>query len=84
VLVLGGRAVGELVQVRLADVRVAGGLQTPDGLGGLSRYVLGEQDRAVGRDEVGGVEEVLNSERYPLAGLLGSSEKDPLAQESAR
>jgi hypothetical protein len=48
--------------------------------------VLGEQDRAVGRDEARGVEEILDRERNPLAGLLRAGEEDPfeLAQESAR
>jgi len=32
--------------------------------------VLGEQDRAVGRDEPGRVEEVLDGERDPVADLL--------------
>jgi hypothetical protein len=40
--------------------------------------MLGEQDRAVGRDEPSGVEEVLDRERNPLAGLLGAGEEDPL------
>jgi hypothetical protein len=48
--------------------------------------VLGEQDRAVGRDEPGRVEEILDREQNPLAGLLGTGEEDPFefAQESAR
>jgi hypothetical protein len=85
-LVLRGRAVRELVQVRLAGVRVSRRLQPPHGLRGLARHVLGEQDRAVGRDEPGRVEEVLDRERNPLAGLLRAGEEDPLevAQESAR
>ena len=41
--------VGELVQVGLPDVRVAGGLEQADGLGGLRRDVVGEQRRAVRR-----------------------------------
>ncbi len=66
VLVLGGRPVGELVQVRLADVRVAGRLEPLHGLGRLGRDVLGEDRRAVGRRQAGGVEEVLDRERDPL------------------
>jgi hypothetical protein len=48
--------------------------------------MLGEQNRAVRRDEPRGVEKVLDRERYPLAGLLRAGEEDPLelAQESAR
>jgi hypothetical protein len=48
--------------------------------------VLGEQDRAVGRDEAGGVEEVLDRERDSLRRLLRASEEDPLeiAQNTAR
>jgi hypothetical protein len=86
VLVLGGRAVGELVQVGLADVDVARVLQQAHGRGGLGRYVLGEEDRAVGRDEPGRVEEVLDGERDPVADLLGPREEDALglAQSTAR
>jgi hypothetical protein len=40
--------------------------------------VVREQDRAVGRDEAGGVEEVLDRERNSLARLLGAGEEDPL------
>jgi hypothetical protein len=48
--------------------------------------VLGEQDRAVGRDESGGVEEVLDRERNPLADALRPSEEDSLevGQKTAR
>ena len=86
VLVLGGRAVGELVQVGLADVRVAGRLEQPHRLGRLARHVLGEQDRAVGGDEPGRVEQVLDRERDPLARLLRAGEEDALgrAQKTAR
>ena len=86
VLVLGGRAERELVQVGLADVRIAGRLQPPHRLGCLARDVVGEQDRAVGRDEPGRVEQVLDRERDPLAGLLRAGEEDALgcAQKIAR
>jgi hypothetical protein len=48
--------------------------------------VLGEEDRAVGRDEAGGVEEVLDRERDSVADLLRPREEDAfeLAQSSAR
>jgi hypothetical protein len=48
--------------------------------------MLGEQDRAVRRDEPGRVEEVLDRERYPLAGLFRAGEEDSLglAQKTAR
>jgi hypothetical protein len=39
--------------------------------------VLGEQDRAVRRDEPGRVEEILDRERDPLAALFGTGEEDP-------
>jgi hypothetical protein len=76
VLVLRGRAEGELVQVRLADVRVARRLEPPYRLGRLARDMLGEQDRAVGRDEPGRVEQVLDRERDPLGGRLRPGEED--------
>jgi hypothetical protein len=86
VLVLRGRAVGELVQVRLADVRVTGRLEAAHRLGGLRRHVLGEQDRAVGRHQAGRVEEILDRERDSLAASLRAGEEDPLglAQKTAR
>jgi hypothetical protein len=48
--------------------------------------VLREQSRAVGRDEPRGVEEVLDREPNPLAGLLWAGEEDPveLVQKTAR
>jgi hypothetical protein len=86
VRVLRRGAKGELVQVRLADVDVACGFEPADCLGGARGKVLGEQDRAVGRDEPGGVEEVLDGERDALARTLRSREEDPLggAQSTAR
>jgi hypothetical protein len=85
-LVLRGGAVGELVQVGLAHVRVPGRLEPPHRLGGLARDVLGEQDRPVGRDEPGRVEEILDRERDPLAGLRRAGEEDAFgrAQKAAR
>jgi hypothetical protein len=41
--------------------------------------VLGEEDRTVGRDETGGVEEVLDRERDPGADNVGPSKEDPFA-----
>jgi len=48
--------------------------------------VLGEEDRAVRRDEAGGVEEILDRERNPVADLLRPREEDALglAQSTAR
>jgi hypothetical protein len=48
--------------------------------------VVGEQDRAVGRDESRGVEEVLDRERDSLADALRPGEEDSfgLAQKTAR
>jgi hypothetical protein len=60
VRVLGGDAVGELVEVRLPDVDVAFSLELGDCRGGPLRDVVGEDDRPVGRGEPGGVEEVLD------------------------
>jgi hypothetical protein len=62
VRILGRDAVGELVQVRLADVRVARALEPRDGLGRCSGDVVGEQDRPVRRRQAGGVEEVLDGQ----------------------
>jgi hypothetical protein len=76
VLVLGGRAEGELVQVRLADVDVAGRLEPPDRLGRLARDVVGEEDRAVRGDEAGSVEQVLDREPDPVAGRLRLRQED--------
>jgi hypothetical protein len=86
VLVLGGRAEGELVEVGLADVRVAGGLEAQNRLGRLARRVLGEQDRAVSGDEARRVEQVLDRERDPLARRFRAGEEDALrgAQRTAR
>jgi len=60
------------VQVRLADVEVAGSLEPADGLSGLLRDVVGEEDRAVGGDERGGVEEVLDRQALALGRVLGA------------
>jgi hypothetical protein len=73
--VLGRDSVGELVQVRLADVGVAGGLESSDRLGRSVRYVLAEDRRPVGRRQSSGVEEVLDAERDTLAGLVRPREE---------
>jgi hypothetical protein len=39
--------------------------------------VAGEEDRAVGRDEAGRVEEVLDRKRNPVVRLLRAGEEDP-------
>ena len=49
----GRDAVGELVQVRLADVRVAGLLGEADGRRALARHVVDEDRRPVRRREAG-------------------------------
>jgi hypothetical protein len=64
------------VQVRLADVRVAGVLEQPDGLGRARRDVLGEQDRPVGGHEALRVEEVLDREPWAGRGRVGTREED--------
>jgi len=48
--------------------------------------VVGKEDRAVGRDQSGGVEEVLDRELNPLADVLRPREEDSfgLAQSTAR
>jgi hypothetical protein len=86
VLVLRGRAEGELVQVGLAHIGVARGLEAAHRLGRLHRHVVGEQDRAVGRDQSGGVEKVLDRERNPLADVLRPREEDSFGfdQKTAR
>jgi hypothetical protein len=45
--------------------------------------VLGEEDRAVRRDQAGGVEEVLDRELDARAAGVGSGEKDPFEQAQA-
>jgi hypothetical protein len=83
VRVLGGDAVRELVQVRLADVAVPGGLEPEDGLGAPLGKVVGEDDRPVGRDQARGVEEVLDGEPDPRGGLRRAGEEDPLGRRQS-
>jgi hypothetical protein len=86
--VLRGDAVGELVQVRLPDVRPAGSLEPLNGFGRPGRNVIAEYGRPVGRPDSGRVEEILDGEpaarrrttqlRYPDAVQL----LEPTAQEA--
>ena len=71
-----GDAVRELVQVRLSDIRVTGRLEAAYALGGPRRDVVGEDDRAVGRRQAFGVEEILDREGDAVCGLLRFGEKD--------
>jgi hypothetical protein len=68
------------VQVRLADVHVARRFEPQHRLGGRRRDVVGEDRRAVRRGQAGGVEEILDGERDPLARPLRPSEKDPFSR----
>jgi hypothetical protein len=77
VRVLGGDSVGELVQVRLAGVRIAGGLEQPNRLGGLARDVVGEERRAVRGGQPRGVEEILDGEPRAVAPRLQLGDPDP-------
>ena len=78
VRVLRRHAVGELVQVRLADVRVARGLEAPHGLRGDGRDVVDEERRPVRRPQAGRVEEVLDRKRDPRRRLLDERDEDPV------
>jgi len=69
--------VGELVQVGLADVRVPGRLEPPNGLRGRRRNVIDEDRRAVRRRQAGAVEQILDRERDSLRDRLRQREKDP-------
>jgi len=57
------------VQVRLADDAVSGGFERGDRRRSFGWDVVDEQRRTVGRCEAGRVEQVLDRERDPLAGL---------------
>jgi hypothetical protein len=78
--------VGELVEVRLPDVDVAGAFQTDDSLGRAGRNVVGEDRRAVGRRQTGCVEEILDRERDALRrNRLGPRQEDRVGDyESSR
>src|SRR5436190_1444677 len=60
---------GELVQVGLPDVGVAGVLEQPHDLSARVRDAVAEDQRAVGRADPGRVEQVLYRERNALAGV---------------
>jgi hypothetical protein len=75
--VLGGDAVGELVQVRLPGDGIAGGLERRDRGRGLLGNVVAEDQRPVGRRQPCGVEEVLDAEREAFADLVGDGEERP-------
>jgi hypothetical protein len=83
-LVLRGDAVGELVQVRLADDRIACSLEASDRRGGPVRNMLREDRRAVGRPEACRVEEILDAEADPVAGLLDLGDEGVQARLSTR
>ena len=74
VCVLRRDPVGELVQVRLADVRVAGRFGKEDGCCTLSRDVLREDRRAVRRRQACGVEQILDREPGPRRRLRRESQ----------
>ncbi len=76
-------AVGELVQVRLADVRPPGALESQHGLGRPFRHVLGEHRRAVGRADAGRVEEILDGEP-PARRAVGEPGDEDALYESQR
>jgi hypothetical protein len=77
--VLRGDAIGELVQVRLADVREARRLEPRDGLRRTDRDVVGEDRRAVRRRQPGRVEQILDGERDACGRRrVGPGEKDAL------
>jgi hypothetical protein len=68
VQVLRGDAVGELVEICLADVRPAGALKEIHGGCIQVRDVVCEHRRAVRRPDARGVEEVLDGEPRALTG----------------
>ena len=75
------------MQVRLADFEVPGCLEPAHGFGGLGRHVVGEEDRAVGRHEAGGVEEVLDRQALSgrrVLGALGPREEDAVGSRQSK
>ena len=63
------------MQVRLADVHVAGRLQPDDRLGGTLRHMVGEEDRTVGGAQTRRVEKVLTARRMPSPTRSGRARK---------
>jgi hypothetical protein len=85
VLVLRGDPVGELVEVRLADDRVAGRLQPADGARRLRGDVVAEDRRPVRRPDARRVEEVLDAQADEAAlGVLAVEPRDERVQLVAR
>jgi len=83
--VVGRDPVRELVEVGLADVDVAGRLEQCNRLGRGVGDVVGEDRRAVGGADAGGVEQVLD--RKPGAGCgprCDLGDEDPVDQPSSR
>ena len=80
VRVLRRDAVRELVQIRLADVRVPAGLCEVHGFRGGGRHVFGEHRRAVRRRQPCRVEQVLDPKPDACARLLRDCEKDPVGR----
>ncbi len=71
-----GDPVGELVQVRLPDVCVAGRFEPGDRLGRLLRHVVGVDDRAVRGREAGRVEDVLDGEAHAVRDRFWPRQED--------
>src|SRR5690606_38016043 len=63
VRVVGRRAQGDLVRVRLADDDGSGREQATNGLRVLGRDVIAEEPRAIRRADAGGVGQVLDADR---------------------
>ena len=76
VCVLRRDPVGELVQVRLADVRIAGRLGEEDGCCTRGRDVFSEDRRAVRRRQACSVEQILDREPHPVTDSGGGREED--------
>jgi hypothetical protein len=71
----------ELVEVRLAGVHVACGLEASDDVCALGRNVVGEDDRPVGRRDARGVEEILDGETDTVACRLDLGDPDALERQ---
>src|SRR5207249_6024972 len=75
---LRGDAVGELVQIRLADVGIARRLEPLDRGCRLRGNVIDEDRRAVRRREPRRVEQILDGQRDAGARRLRARQKDPI------